>query len=265
MEIVSVSIDKRLIDAVNLDDPQAKRWKSDISVARMAYADGKLKDAERIMYRALEVAKQLKERSFAVGTCHLGLAVVCTNTDRNQEAKKHFEAALKEAKGTDVPSQELRGVTLHYYGLLAWDENNLGEARRMLEESMEILRDAGSPAAYFLALTLCDLSALTMEEGDFAGAQPLIKSAIEILSVVENIESSDYVKACTLFEANAAKVDEAEFLELWLSGATKVQYQLGSTHPELVRSLNRFAKMAQKLSKQDLLDEARQRFTSLAV
>lgn len=258
-----MTVQKRLIDDIDLSQISAKRWKSEVGLARMAIAESKLTDASRLLHKALELSSELNERDYARGVCELGLGIVCLHQNNDKDAHKHFDRAVNIARSnSDEKHDALLGVVLRHYANAMLDEHNLQQAEEYLEESIKVLQKHGVTTAYYLALSVCDYAAIQIIKGEVEQAQKMLPSAIEILGTLSDPEDADYVRASFIFEVATSKPEENEFLELWQASATKLQYQLGSKHPYLIRVLNRFAGAAKKAGRDDLIKQTGSFFAS---
>ncbi len=251
-----MTVTKRLIDDLDLNQPKAKLWKSEMALARMAFAENKLADASRLIHKAMEMSGELKEHDFAKGICHLGLALIAEANKKAKDAEHEFEKAINTGRSDrDAQHLALLGVALRHYANFAWDQNDKKKAEHLLEESYKVLQDAGVDAAYHLALSICDLSAVYITQGQSTKAQSLLPTAIEILqNLVESADDVDYSRASFLFEATMTSPEEEEFMTLWQNNVTKMQYQTGLKHPFFVRVLNRIGRTAKDAGNQDLID-----------
>lgn len=252
-----MTIKKRLIDDLDLSQISAKKWKSELSLARMALAENKLADASRLLHKAYELSAELNERDYARGVCELGMAVVEVHQKKTSDAHRHFEKAISIARqGGDEAHDALLGVALRHYANALLDEGQLDQAEQHLEESVSVLQKHGVTTAYYLALSVCDLAGVKLIRREFETAQAMLPTAIEILGALTDSEDADYMRATFIFDVANNKPEEEEFFELWQANATKMQYQLGSKHPFLVRVLNRFAGAAKKAGRDDLIQQA---------
>ena len=251
-----MTVKKRLIDELDMAQPKAKIWKSEMALARMSLAEGKLNDASRLLHKSLEISKELNEHDFATGVCELGLAILAEQRKDSKEAHHHFDKAINFGRReSEEKYAALLGVALRHHANLFWDEGDTRRAKEMLEESQRVLQEHASQGDYHLALTICDLAAVSIAEGDQEKASGLLPTVVEYLgSVVETPDDVDYRRAIFLFDLAISKPEEDEFFQLWKDNATKMQYQTGAKHPYLIRVLTRFARTAKKAGRQDLTE-----------
>lgn len=252
-----MTIKKRLIDDMDLSQVSAKKWKSEVALARMALAENKLTDASRLLHKAYELSAELKEHEYARGVCELGFAIVAERQKKSSDAHKHFERCIAVARqGGDESHDALLGVALRHYANALLDEGQIDEAEQHLEESVNVLQKHGVTTAYYLALSVCDLAGVKLIRREYEKAQAMLPTAIEILGALTDSEDADYMRATFIFDVANNKPEEEEFFGLWQTNATKMQYQLGSKHPFFVRVLNRFAGAAKKAGRDDLIQQA---------
>src|SRR5215472_2945785 len=108
-------VKKRLTDAVAGIDSKTEQWRMKFAVARMAYEDGNLKEAERLLVRLEEPAAGLKEHTFTVNATRMGLGAVQLASGRLKEAGKNFDKSVSElATSPDPVLKELYAVCLRF-------------------------------------------------------------------------------------------------------------------------------------------------------
>ncbi len=104
----------RITQGVTSNDPKAKRWRSLFAAGRLAYGEGKLREAETLLHRALLIASELQEAEFAKSTTEIGLAAVMLAEKRQIESIKLLQKCIGELKGhSDYLHKELlaRNIT----------------------------------------------------------------------------------------------------------------------------------------------------------
>ncbi|HNG20046.1 MAG TPA: hypothetical protein PLI59_12775, partial [Candidatus Obscuribacter sp.] len=143
---------KRAIDARESSDPKFIHWKSRFKAATVAFEMGKLDEARTVIYRSLMEAESLKDKNFAVPVCHIGMAVVSMNQEKEREAKDYFEKAINALSGQpEADTRELYGAALRFYAHFYERKNDLSEAENCLRQSIAVLRELGPESAAQLA------------------------------------------------------------------------------------------------------------------
>src|SRR5215813_5404987 len=131
---------RKLTDAIESTDLETRMWKSRFAAAKAAFAIGDFRQCESLLYRAIEQAKSLKERTFAINTCHVGLGALYVATGKMEQAREHLAKAINALSGSGEPAiQELYGVALRFHGELLAETGDYAEAEDQLQTAMKTL------------------------------------------------------------------------------------------------------------------------------
>ena len=255
---------KRAIDARESHDPKFIHWKSRFKAATVAFEMGKLDEARTVIYRSLMEAESLKDKNFAVPVCHIGMAVVSMNQEKEREAKDYFEKAINALSGQpEADTRELYGAALRFYAHFYERKNDLSEAENCLRQSIAVLRELGPESAAQLAYSLADLAAIMVRTGQLEEADVLVKSAIEILVATVGTDDPSYDWAKLIYQV-CLNQNDREMLELvFEDSVTAMQYKLGARHPNLVRALNAYGTALRKRGLTEKLEHLKEKFSAL--
>lgn len=253
-------IKKRLADAVECHDINSKRWRSLVAAGRMAYEVGEFRQAESLLARALDLAKDLPERTFAINATEIGTAAIWVAEGRAKEAEESLRKSINTLEGESKDSlQELLAVALRFHAQALVDQGDGKTAESELKRSASILANLGDNAALQLAYTLCDLCGLYLSEGRISAAEQNILEALQLISVTVGSESAAYTRAGMIYKLCLPMKDE-EMLDTTADGIMQMEYFYGDKHPNIARALGRYLKMLKERGDTVRLDEAKQRF-----
>lgn len=246
---------KRITEAVTSPDAVTTRWRMMFSAARMAYETAEFHQAESLMMRAAEVAQQLPEKSFAVPATEIGCCAVLLATRRTKEAAKRLE----HAKSTLEAHQELLAVAMRFHAQALLDRNEMPEAERELQQSIEILKKIGADASVQLAYSLSDLCGLYLTQGRHTDAETSILGAMKILSGIMGTDNADYVRADMIYQLCLPLQPETRILAT-SDNLEKMEYAFGEKHPNITRAVNRYMAHLEERGETAKLQEAKERF-----
>src|SRR5271170_4727480 len=200
---------QKLTDAIESTDPETKIWKSRFSAAKAAYDMGEHRQCESLLFRAMEQAKALKERTFATNTCHVGLGVLYLATGKLDEAQKHLDAATSELSGSgEAALRELYAVALRFHAHVLLEKDDQGSAEREVRQAMEVLENLGAEGAVQLAYVTSDLATLYVMQGKLSEAKELIFTAMDLLEATLGPGNPEYVRANMIYNLCEAEGDE---------------------------------------------------------
>ena len=254
-------VKQRMTEAVTGSDLKTKRWRSTFGAARMAYETGVFRQAETLLARAAEMAKELPEHSFAVPASEIGTAAVLLAENRSKEAEKRLQKCINSLQNYgDKPHRELLGVAMRFHAQALAEQGDARGAEKELLESAKILQDVGTEACVQFAYTLCDLCGLYLTQGRFAEAEQRITIATEILGTVFGTDFPEYKRADMIYAVCLYGDDESR-MDSVRDGIVQLEYRFGSHHPNLRRALDRYFKALEERGDSARLEEAHRRFT----
>ena len=254
----------RIKEAVTSNDPDTRRWKSTLAASRMAYEAGELHQAETLLARAMELARDLPERSFAVPATEIGSAAVLLAMHQSRDATARLQkiiAALEVLP--DNMHRELLAVALRFFAQALADTHDEHTAETVLEKSESILREIGSNARVQLAYTLCDLSSLYLLDGRISEAEKHISEAVTIAGSVLGPEAPEYTRADMIYKL-CMPMQADERLEMASDGIRRMQYVFGEKHPQIARALDTYFKLLYQRGDTARIEEAKKQFGVLA-
>jgi tetratricopeptide (TPR) repeat protein len=253
-------VKKKITEAVTSNDPKTKRWRMMFAAGRMAYDTGDFHQAESLLVRAAEVAKEMKESSFGLNATEIGLAAVMLATKRSPEAAKRLGRIIGTLEGIPDPEhKELMAVALRFYSQALSNNGDERSAEKELKKSIDILEKLGPEASVQLAYSLCDLSGLYLTQGRLTEAEVPIMRAMKILSSVLGPESPEYTRADMIYQVCLPMQGDTR-LEVVSDGIRKMEYLLGDKHPNFVHALSRYFKVLRDRGEKAKLEEAQEKF-----
>ncbi len=253
-------VKKKITEGVTANDSKSKRWRAMFSVARMAYESGEFRQAESLLARALELAKQLPEHSFAEQTTQIATAAVYLAEDRLKEAEGRLEKSISELRTCpESTHKELLAVALRFHAQSLANRGDDRDAEKELLESANILKDLGSDGFVQWAYTLCDLCGLYVSQGRLSEAEHNIVEAMRILGVVFGTECPEYVRADMIYTVSMPMQDDTR-MEAAGDGIVKMEYMYGAKHPNIKRAFDRYAKVLNERGESTRLHNLRERF-----
>ena len=251
---------KHLTDAIESKDHDTKMWKSRISAAKGAYQQGEFRQCETLLFRAIEQAKQLKDRDFAVNACHVGLGAMYIATQKWKDAEKHLDQAMHALSGASEPAlRELYAVALRFHSQIYLERDDHASAERELRQAMLILEDLNEDGAVQLAYVMSDLAVMYVVDGNLSDARDLLFSCMELLELTVGSGSAEYMRASMIYSVCRQEGVE-DLLTQGEDGIYAMQYQLGQKHPNVVRALRWYLKKLMELGETDKVREAQKRF-----
>jgi hypothetical protein len=251
-------VKKKIIESVTATDSKSRRWKSLFTAGKIAYENGEWRQAESLLARARELARELPESSFAVPASEIGVAVVALARRQAQDAASRLQKCVSELRNHSKSShKELLAVALRFHAQALVDVGDERNAEKELQESASILSELGVDAGVQLAYTLCDLCGVYLMQGRISDAEDLITSAMEILFAVLGPESAEYARADMIY---AVCREPEEQLSKTSEGIERLEYVFGDRHPNVSRVLGRYLKVLAERGEATKLDEAKERF-----
>ncbi|PWU03237.1 MAG: hypothetical protein C5B53_00730 [Candidatus Melainabacteria bacterium] len=252
--------ENKLTDAMVSTDHETQIWKSRFQLAKAACESGKYKEAEGLLYKALEQAHNLTEHVFATNTCLVGLAVVYFLLGKPDEAAKQVEEAMRALSRADEPAlKELYGVALRIHAELLCDSGKVTAASDELEKAALALESIGMQGAVQLAYVLSDLAMLRVQQGELNEAKQLIYSAMDLLPGPPSSDKSEYLRADMIYNI-CQTTDQKEMLSELENRITKMQYHLGQKHPNVIRAVRWYLKKLYEQGDTEQLREAEVKF-----
>lgn len=257
-----IMVKNRLVDAIEDKDSKSKIWKTSFVAARLAYEEGKFREAYRQLMKTLKRAEGMKQEEFAKACTHMGMAAVLTQLGKFKEAKSYFDKAMAVSGRKDsAATKELHAVTLMFYADMIMEEKgDLNLAEASLLESVEILEELGTEYALFLANSLLDLSGLYLQMEKYDEAESYIQAALPLLATVYGRADETYLRASAIHQICQHKDDEDFIFELVKEDTTRMMYQVGTKHPNLTRALRRYAQHLKEHGQSEKLEELHNRF-----
>lgn len=253
-------VKKRITESVTSDDAKSKRWRTLFASARMAYESGEFRQAESNLARAMELAKDIPERTFAVHATEIGTAAVWLVTNRSREAEARLSKSITSLESySEDNCRELLAVALRFHAQTLINAGDTRAAEQALKRSALILGEIGTEASVQMAYTLCDLSGLYVIEGRISEAGKYIMDAMQILSAVCGPEHPEYARADMIYKL-CLPMESGTFLDTASEGLMTMQYFYGSKHPNVARALDRYIKVLNERGDTARLEEAKLRF-----
>lgn len=239
-------VKKRIVDVLESQDKETKLWKTSFVAARMAYEEGKLKEAKSLITKSLHRSKKISnphDKGFAEATSLLGQGAIFLAEGNLKEAKNHLDKALAKARTVrDNQFQEVYAICLRFYADYHAECKDYARAEDLLLESIQILEDIGTDAALFLADSLSDLCALYLMLERDKEIEDYIIPAVTIYRNVKGNEDIDYYRSVTLRTLASDETDEEEMEELVESTLTRSAYLVSLKHPHMQRFLKRYCR-----------------------
>ncbi|MFN8554389.1 MAG: hypothetical protein U0103_23170 [Candidatus Obscuribacterales bacterium] len=258
-------VKKKITEAVKSDDAKSKRWRSLFAAGRMAYETGELRQAESLLARAMELAKDIPERTFAVNATEIGTAAILLAQKRTKEAESRLRKSITTLEGESGSTlEELLAVALRFHAQALVDFGDERTAEGELKRSATILGKLGSDAAVQMAYTLCDLCGLYLVQGRISEAEKNILDAMQILCSVLGPEAPEYIRADMIYKL-CLPMQSDTMLDTAADGIMQMEYFHVSKHPNIARALGRYMKVLSDRGDATRLEEAKQRFGLKAV
>lgn len=251
---------QKLTDAIASTDKETQIWKSRFNLAKSTFEMGKYKEAESLLYKALEQGHKLKEREFATNTCLVGLGVVYFVLGKKDEAEKQLQEAKRALSGVAAPAlKELYGVALRIHAEVLSDKGELKAAASELEEAADVLESLGIDGAVQLSYALSDLAMLHIKGGDLAEAKELICTAMDLLRGAVNADNAEYLRANMIYNI-CQTPDQEELLTQVENSIVKMEYQLGQKHPNVIRAVGWYLEKLHEAGDTEQIREAEEKF-----
>ncbi|MGH9548818.1 MAG: hypothetical protein ACRD3W_05550 [Terriglobales bacterium] len=253
-------VKKKITDAVTSDDAQTRRWRQLFAAGRMAYETGEFKQAESLLARALELAKEIPDRTFAVNATTIGSAAILLAEGRSKEAESRLHNSITSLQGyAEAIHQELLAVAMRFHAQALVDQGDIREAERELKKSVEILSGLDEDASVQLAYSLSDLCGLYVTQGRISEADKHINHAMQILCDVVGPEAPAYMRADMIYKL-CLPMTEDEKLDAASDGLQVMEYFYGNKHPNVARAVGRYFKVLGERGDTARLEAAKQKF-----
>jgi tetratricopeptide (TPR) repeat protein len=250
----------RIVDAVTSTDSNSRLWKTRIATARMAYEKGELHEAANQLTRALELAKHMSERTYAVNTTIIGLGAVRIAMGQLKDAERYLRDAMNALeKSADQYLSKLYAIALRFHGDLLFERGDVESAERQLQNSVSVLEALGAEGVVQLAYTFCSLGTLYMKQNELADAERYLLSAMDIILATLGPEDPEFVRADIIYHM-CRSTSELEMLDSAEAGVSRLQYVLDAKHPHMVKAMRRYAKTLKDKGDSARLEAAKRRF-----
>jgi tetratricopeptide (TPR) repeat protein len=251
---------KKITEAVTSNDSATKRWKATFAAARMAYQTGEFHQAESLIHRAIEGAKGLPEKTFAVNASEIGSAAILLATKRSKEAAKQLERNIANLNGQpDHSHKELLAVAMRFHAQALADMGDERGAEKELIESAAILSGLGQDASVQLAYTLSDLCGIYLVQGRVSEVEQHIMKVMKILSDVLGPDSPDYTRADMIYQLSLPMEGDSR-VDYASDGISRMEYAFGDKHPNIARALGRYFALLKERGHTDKIEDTKKRF-----
>lgn len=255
---------KKITEAVTSKDAKSKRWRSLFAAGRMAYATAEFRQAESLLAKALLLASELPEKTFAVNATEIGTAAIMIAEKRSKEAVDQLEKNIANLKNhSDSVHKELLAVALRFYAQALADQGNERDAESELKKSLEILKALGSDARVQHAYTLCDLGGLYLRQGRHNEAGNHILSGLQIVCEELGPESAEYTRADMIYQLCLPMTEETR-MDIASDAIERMQYVFGQNHPNIERAATRYLQVLAERGDKEKIEETKARFGNLA-
>jgi len=226
----------------------------------MAYGEYEFTQAKSLLERALLVACEVPEKSFAVHSTEIAMAAVLIAEKRPKEAIARLTKSMSELSSYgDNAHKELLAVAIRFYAQALADQGKERDAERELKKSLEILRTLGSEVRVQLAYTLCDLGGLLLIQGRYSEASNHILKGVKIVSEELGPESPDYIRADMIYQLCLPMSEETR-MEYANDGIEKMQYVFGHKHPNIERAVRRYLRVLAERGDTAKIEETQKKF-----
>ncbi len=251
---------KKITEAVTSNDPKTRRWRSLFASGRMAYGVAEFRQAESLLARALELASELPEKTFAVNATEIGTAAIMIAEKRPKEAIARLEKSMNDLSNYgDSTHKELLAVALRFHAQALTDQGMDRDAENELKKSLEILKALGSDARVQYAYSLCDLGGLYLRQGRHSEAGNHILNGLQIVCEELGPESAEYTRADMIYQP-CLPMSEATRMEIASDAMEKMQYVFGYNHPNIERALRGYLQVLEKRGDKEKIEETQKRF-----
>jgi eukaryotic-like serine/threonine-protein kinase len=201
-------------------------------------------EAERFLESALRLHRDLDPPdSGAAASAMVALAQLLRDRGAYREAADLYREALDLQLATHEAQEPVTAGVKHGLALVLLEVDELDEAEGLFRDALEVYR--ANPAftdGFDLSITLTSLGGLLTRRGDHAGAEPLLREAVDVR---RQLLGDDHPRTAVALNNLArayqaqARYDEAEPL---LRESLEIRRRaLGADHPEVATALNNLA------------------------
>ncbi|MCC7527752.1 MAG: tetratricopeptide repeat protein [Candidatus Melainabacteria bacterium] len=251
---------KKITEGVTSNDPKSKRWRSLFAAARMAYGVREFRQAESLLARALELASEIPEKTFAINTTEIGTAAVMIVEKRTKEGIGRLEKCISNLSNYgDSLHKELLAVALRFHAQALIDQGKERDAENELKKSLEVLKNLGSEARVQYAYTLCDLGSLYLKQGRHSEAGIHVLKGLQIVCEELGTESAEYTRADMIYQLCLPMSEETR-MEIASDSVERMQYAFGYNHPNIERALRRYLQVLEERGDKAKIEETQKRF-----
>ena len=237
-------VKQRIIDVLESKDRETKLWKTSFLAARMAYEEGKLREAKSLIVKSWHRTTKISnshDRTFAEATTLLGHGAILLAEGNLKDARKKIEEAMNRAHTLkDNAFQEIYAITLRFYADCLIEEEEFKRGEELLLESIKILEDTGVDGALFLADSLSDLCSLYLIQGRYSEIEDYITTAVSIYRSVKGAEDIDYYRSASINRLVIEKSNGEEMENIIENTLTRSAYLVSLQHPHMQKFLKRY-------------------------
>ena len=216
-------------------------------LAQLLQATNRLKEAEPLMRRALEISKaSFGEQHPAVAIGLNNLAQLLKATNRLKEAEPLMRRALEISKASFGEQHPAVAIGLNNLAHLLKDTNRLKEAEPLMRRALEISKASFGEQHQVVAVVMNNLAQLLKDTNRLKEAEPLMRRALEIdmasfgeqhpavaidlNNLATLLQDTNRLKEAEPLMRRALEIDEASF---------------GEQHPTVAIRLNNLAQLLQ--------------------
>ena len=157
-------------------------WESLMEKFKVAYSDGDLEEAERLLLEALEVAERERERGPLVEGTLTNLANVYRDMGAYDKAEELYKQVLDYWDQAFEPGEEIVISILRDLGVICHSQYRLEEAEVFLSRALDQADMARNSKNTWIATIITHLGELYAELKNFDKAEQLFKRAIKMHS-----------------------------------------------------------------------------------
>lgn len=203
---------------------------------RLLVAGNRLDAALPIFRQAIDMAQGIQGKSSHTSiTMRLEVAYRLATTSRAELAQQFFEpaiSALQELGGVHLARAALESARFTFRRRTGFSQGTAAEAWAVMERSRAALVSMRAPIPdWFIPQVDFWMGALKMNDGDIAGAMPLLESNIEILDEALSTPADRFTLSWVMGSAYMLS-GRHDLADRWLRGRMRARREMGSVnHP----------------------------------
>lgn len=247
----------RLVDGIESCNQTPTDCRAKLKAAQVAYRSGELQQCRYLLLAAHEIALNLKDNTFGLPACNLGLACIDFADGATHLAKNRVVSLLSYLENPVEPIQyELKAAASNLLATILIIENNLIEAEKALDVALASFLQLGATKELEQAYIYTRKALVKGLQEKFIEAQKFIEKSSLLLN---NCHEDNFFNIFNKAVQPVCYVTNCDdMLDRIKECICIMQYQLDARNPELVFAVSWYLHKREQRGEDEKIIEANQ-------